>query len=46
MAKDKTNEAGEEVVHTKILELSIDLQREDLNTVVAKINEIIAHINK
>lgn len=26
--------------------LSIDLQREDLNTVVAKLNEVINYLNK
>lgn len=45
MAKKET-EATVEAVVEQIATLELELHREDLNTLVAKVNEIITFINK
>lgn len=48
MAKKKTPEFPGESTETSvgITQLSIDTGREDLNTIVAKLNEVINFLNK
>lgn len=48
--KNETKKEGEQEVLTPVLTgistLSVEFGREDLNTLVEKINEIINHLNK